>query len=164
MSLSFSPVLRNDGFLIMASTGLLEILLRGQYDSLTKKEKLLLEIVFFKYLHEELQYSFSSTKRKNKRTEKSMLNGNVIRVLINDLLTSEEYSIEGLANYTGYSEDVIYDVAAGINDQPTLALSTKIIELHSVARQDIYNTLITKVIKQVITPIIRIDTNTHMAQ
>ena len=70
----------------------------------------------------------------------------VIRGIVNDLLTNSDYSVQGLANYTGYPEDVIYDLAIGMNTNPTLNLSTKIVELHAIARRDFYSELIKKVI------------------
>lgn len=132
----------------MAANDLLESMLRICVGKVSEKEKLLLEIIFFKYLYAQLKKTIESIECK--QTEEAMLDGSVIRILINDLLISGEYSLQGLANYTDYSEDVLYDIAAGINNQPTLSLATKIIELHALARQEFYSFLVNKTIKQVI--------------
>lgn len=132
----------------MAATDLLQSVFRINTCELPKKEKHLLEIILFKYLYHELMMSLGVTKYKTMENE--MLDGMIIRGLVNDLLVSGEYSIQGLAEYTGYNEDVIYDLAAGLNGNPTLRLATKIIELHSNVRQTFYHSLINKVLKDIV--------------
>jgi len=132
----------------MAATNLVDSLFHFYFDNLTKKEKVLLEIIFFVYLYHELIDFYK--EKYNHNMEGSMINGFVIRGLVNDLLINEEYSIQGLANYTGYPEDVICDVAAGMNTNPTLILSAKIVELHAVARRDFYHDLIKKIMSKLL--------------
>lgn len=127
----------------MAAANLLDSLFRLYFDKLSKKERLLLEIILFVHLYQELIECYEA--ESNHKMEGSMRSGSVIRGIVNDLLV-DEYSVQGLANYTGYPEDVIYDLAAGMNTNPTLTLSAKIIELHAIARRDFYNELIKKVI------------------
>lgn len=128
----------------MAATDLLESLFRPYFDKPSKKDRLLLETILFIHLYQELIICFS--EKNGHKKESSMVNGPVIRSIVNDLLVNNEYSLQGLANYTGYPEEVIYDVAVGMNTNPTLTLSTKIIELHAIARRDFYSELIKKVI------------------
>lgn len=131
----------------MSATDLLGSILKLEPNTLPKRERAMFEVVFFKYLYSELVTSFKKIIKNNQ--EKDMLDGSIIRSLVNELLISGEYSIQGLANYTGYSEDVIYDVSSGINHSPTLAFSTKVIELHFLARKEFYDSLVCKVFSQV---------------
>jgi hypothetical protein len=78
-----------------------------------------------------------------------METNSTIRNLVNDLLSSNEYSIDGLATYTGYPEDVIYDIAAGMNNNPTLVSAIKIIELHIMCRQDLYIDIAKKITSKI---------------
>src|SRR5690606_27055388 len=80
--------------------------------------------------------------RQQLQQEEPMVDGLMIRRLVNDLIINEEYSIAGLAHYTGFPEDVIYDLASGINNDPTISLAYKIIELHAQARQELYLSLL----------------------
>ena len=128
----------------MCAMDLLSNVLHFYFDKLPRKEKLLLEAIFFAFLYQELATHYKT--ESNQTREVSMINDPVICNLVNDLLINNDYSIQGLADYTGYPEDVIYDLAAGMNTNPTILLSTKIIQLHAIARRDLYNTLLKKVI------------------
>ena len=128
----------------MCAMDLLSNVLHFYFDKLPRKEKLLLEAIFFAFLYQELATHYKN--ESNQTREVSMINDPVICNLVNDLLINNDYSIQGLADYTGYPEDVIYDLAAGMNTNPTILLSTKIIQLHAIARRDLYNTLLKKVI------------------
>ncbi len=75
-----------------------------------------------------------------------MLDAYFVRCVINDILTTEEYSLAGIVNYTQATEEVIYDLATGKNLSPSLELSQKIIELHRTVRKEIYDKLLKKLI------------------
>lgn len=109
---------------------------------LPMKEKAFLELLLFANLYRELiiHYEINSESEK----ESTMVNNIVLRNIVNDLLGSDDYTLQGLANYIGYPEEVIYDLALGTNTNPTISLSTKIIELHMIARRDFYNQIINK--------------------
>jgi hypothetical protein len=132
----------------MAASDLLSSLFRLGCDKLSKKEKLLLETMLFSDLYQVLKESYIAASETNHQLKEkhSMIKGSIIRGLINDLLMTNEYSLQGLANYTGYPEDVICDVAAGMNKNPTLVLSARIIELHAMTRREFYDGLVKKVI------------------
>jgi len=115
------------------------------------KERLILETIVFKHLCGELKKHFMNELdgcNKNLiKMEMDMADGVMIHKLVNDLLLNNDYSISGLACYTGYPEEVIYDLAAGINNNPTIALSNKIIELHFLSRRDLYISVLENLIK-----------------
>lgn len=99
--------------------------------SIAINDKKLIESAYLHLLYQELTHYLDNTGS-------TMETNSTIRNLVNDLLSSNEYSIDGLATYTGYPEDVIFDIAAGMNNNPTLVLAIKIIELHILYRQDLY--------------------------
>ncbi len=74
-----------------------------------------------------------------------MLETNLIRFIINDILSTKEYDLSGIALYTDTPEDVIYDLACGCNINPTFLLSRKIIELHRMARPNLYQEIANKI-------------------
>jgi hypothetical protein len=70
----------------------------------------------------------------------------LIRQMLQDILLTEEYDISGIACYTGYPEEVIYDITVGINNQPSFELARKIIALHSSVRPHYYHELLSKIL------------------
>lgn len=76
-----------------------------------------------------------------------MTDENIIKSLINDLLKSGEYSLPGIASYTDTPEDVVYDIASGLNTRPSLFLARKIIDLHKEARKEVYAKILNKILE-----------------
>ena len=71
---------------------------------------------------------------------------NFLRHVIHDILSTEEYSLSGLAYYTRTPEDVLYDIATGKNTDPSASILRKIIELHRTIRPELYRVIIQKII------------------
>jgi hypothetical protein len=118
-------------------------------------EIFILEAEFFICLYEELkdifraQYkNYFKLMRFNTEKEDAMLEANFLRFVINDILVSEEYSLEGIAYYTQIPEDVICDVVAGNNSAPSLQLTKKIIDLHRSVRPTLYRETMKKIVAQ----------------
>lgn len=63
---------------------------------------------------------------------------NLMRYLIIDILATEEYTLEGIATYARVPLDVIIDIVSGLNNNPSLSISLKIIQLHSIVRRSVY--------------------------
>ena len=78
--------------------------------------------------------------------ENIMLEANFIRCVINDILLTNEYTLQGIAYYTQTPEDVIYDIAVGNNQSPSFPLSRKIIEIHRTIKPDLYRNILKKII------------------
>ncbi|HLB57860.1 MAG TPA: hypothetical protein VJL60_03500 [Gammaproteobacteria bacterium] len=121
---------------------------------LSKKEIFILEAVIFTHIYEELNALFKLQHKNyfhlikfNEEMENAMLEANFVRCLINDILSTGEYSLSGIANYTNIPEDVIYEIASGINTNPSLVFSRKIIELHRSVRPQLYQEIVNKIIK-----------------
>lgn len=116
--------------------------------NLSNKEKLVMEIIIFKHICSELRRHYDQEIILSNKIlinkEEMMTDVQIISRLVNDLLTEEEYSIEGIATYTGYPKDVIYELACGINRNPTFELANKVIELHFFAKRELYVTFLKK--------------------
>lgn len=89
--------------------------------------------------------------RFNLEKETTMLESNFLSFVINDILLTREYSLEGIARYTQTTEEVIYDVISGLNSSPSLLLSKKIINLHRSVRPTLYQETMKKIAAEYIT-------------
>lgn len=86
----------------------------------------------------------------NIKKENIMLEIKFIRCIINDILSTEEYNLPGVALYTDAPEDVIYELASGCNTNPTFLLSRKIIELHRTVRPHFYREIANKIKRELL--------------
>lgn len=119
---------------------------------LSKEEYLILEADLFIRIYDELkeffreQYkNYFSLMRFNIEMENAMLESNFARLIIRDILSTEEFTLVGIAQYTDTHEDVIDEVTAGRNTNPSVTFFRKIIEIHRMVRCDIYNVIIKKI-------------------
>jgi hypothetical protein len=70
----------------------------------------------------------------------------LLRCIINDILMTEEYTLSGIACYTQTPEEIVYDLAIGLNTNPSAIFLRKIIELHRFIRRELYASIIEKII------------------
>jgi len=124
-------------------------------NTLTKEENILLEIELFTRICEELMEVFREQNREYFRLmkftiekENKMLESKFIRSIIQDILSTQEYNLEGIAHYTDSHEDVIQEVYTGQNQSPSATLLRKIVELHRVVRYDLYMQITKKIISK----------------
>lgn len=118
---------------------------------LSKEENLILEAELLAYLCNELKKLFKNQfkdyfrlMKYNSNMEDSVIDENFIRCIINDILSTETYTLPGIAFYTQTPEDIIYEIVTGKNTSPSLFLSRKIIELHKSIRRDLYKEILSK--------------------
>lgn len=119
---------------------------------LSNEENYLLEIFLFFSICDELSQVFEAECNKNISSinddfnkDSIMINRNFIRLILQDLINSSDYTMLGIAMYTDTPEEIIYDIAIGINTNPSFEVSRKIIELHRTARVDLYKYVIKKI-------------------
>lgn len=119
---------------------------------LSRHEILILEAEIFLQLYEELRTIYRDLNKDffrlikcSYQKEENMLEDNLARCVINDILSSEDYTLPGIARYTQMPEDVIYDIATGLNTSPSAKFICRIIELHRTVRKDIYAQIIKKI-------------------
>lgn len=120
--------------------------------TLLKEENMLLEAEIFYHLCEELNSYFKSLHKEyfnlmkfTLEMENAMLEENYIRFVINDILSTNEYTTEGIANHTNTHEDVIHEIILGRNPNPSGLFLRKIIELHRIVRGELYSAILKKI-------------------
>jgi hypothetical protein len=118
---------------------------------LTKNEMMLLEVELFSHVLHELKTVFTHHHKDYFRLlkfthemESAMIENHLIRYIINDILSTGEYSLEGIAYHTQIPEEVIFEIATGLQECLSLSLSQKIIELHRMVRNDLYQAILQK--------------------
>ena len=119
---------------------------------LSKEENLILEVELYTRICEMLKEVFRGQYKVYFRlmkctaeVEDVMMEARFARCVINDILSTEEYTLPGIACYTQTPEDVVYDVAMGLNTNPTAIFLRKIIELHRSIRRELYREIIKKI-------------------
>jgi hypothetical protein len=122
---------------------------------LTKEEIQLLEAELFVRICEELKEFFREQNRDyfhlmkfNTEKENDMLESKFVRLIIQDILSTEEYNLNGIAYYTNTHEDVVDEVLAGRNTSPSATFLRRVIELHRSVRRDLYHSIIKKIATQ----------------
>ena len=123
--------------------------------TLTFGENILLESELFLRICDELKEIFKMQHKEYFRLlrltiekENTMLESNLARLVIQDILFTGEYTLEGIAHYTQMHEDVIQEIFSGLNQNPSAILLRKIIELHRKVRYDLYCSLAKKIISK----------------
>jgi len=121
-------------------------------DGATKSEIRLLEAEITAHLVDELMDFFESKYcaknglyKTGKKGESVMLDVNFLKEMLRDILITGEYTLDGVVSYTGYHEDTIHAVAAGLNANPSFSLFYRFVELHRFARRDLYEVLRKKI-------------------
>lgn len=141
----------------MAAVEPLSKIIGIEINQLPIKEVIILEAILFNrvcdslkdIIHSEYKNYFFLMKY-DRETEDAMLDANFLCFIVNDILNTGDYSISGIANYTQFPEDVIYDVASGSNTTPSLPLTRKIINLHIHVRPTLYVTILKKFANEVL--------------
>ncbi len=119
---------------------------------LSSEENLILEVELYTRICDKLKEFFIGQHKVYFRlmkctaeVEDAMMEARFARCVINDILSTEEYTLPGIACYTQTPEEVVYDVAMGINTTPTAIFLRKIIELHRSIRRELYHEIIKKI-------------------
>lgn len=121
----------------------------------SKEESFLLEADLYARVSNEIWNIFKSQYRDyfhlirlNIERESSVMELQIVRCLINDILKSEDYSLSGIAYYTNMPEEVIQDLMIGYKVSPMIGFTRKLIELHKLIRPDIYQNIIKKITEE----------------
>lgn len=123
--------------------------------ALTVHENILLEAELFFSLYQQLIEFFQAPIQQFRRLiknnldkEKLMLQENLIKCLVQDIISSEHYSISGIATYTDSHEEVIENILNGTHSHPSLPLARKIFELHRHIRPELYKALLNRALAE----------------
>lgn len=117
------------------------------------REQMLLEAGLLVFIHQIL---IDHQKMKNKNyfkllklstdMENKMLEENLLSFIINDIISTGEYTLEGIAYYIDTHEDILFEIASGFNQNPSTIIFKKIISLHQSVRKDLYEAITKKFI------------------
>ena len=136
----------------------------------SREEKIIIELILFNHIINEIieiqkKYykNFYNLLKMTKEKENIMLESNFVHCLINDILSTEEYTLNGIAFYTGIPEDVIEELITGINTSPSLLVTRKIIELHRITRPSLYKNLLDKFIHTIQNPPLKTNSPTTIS-
>lgn len=129
-------------------------LIGAKTSMLTKEENILLEAELFTRICEELKEIFREQHRDYFRLmkftiekEKAMLEAKFVRLIIKDILSTDEYNLKGIAYYTDTYEDVVEEVVTGRNTSPSATFLQRLIDLHRSVRRDLYDIIIKKILR-----------------
>lgn len=121
----------------------------------SKEEIKLLEAELFVKIHDELKEFFRKKYKDffylmkfTEKKEDAMLEKNVTKLILNDILSTEEYTLQGIARYTDTHEDIIHELASGLNTRPLAVCFRKVIELHRSVRHELYQEIAKKIVSQ----------------
>lgn len=138
----------------MPKLDLISALLDPYHPKLSLTEKFLLEnnllvkvfseikeVFIKKYhlYHQLVKSAFTVSKEEN------MKNIPLITEMVKDILETKEYSLSGIATYAHVPEEVLYDLAAGINTEPSFEITKKILELHISVRKNLYEKIMHRI-------------------
>lgn len=139
----------------MSSTELLCHLIGISPTRFSREEIFIIEAELFTRLCDELKALFKTQYKHyfkaiklHTEMEDSMIEIHFMRCVINDILSTDEYTLPGIAYYTQTPEEVVYDVVTGRNTNPSSSFFRKIIELHRSVRRDLYVEIMKKVVAE----------------
>jgi len=125
----------------------------GIEHDVTKDKGQILEADFIIQLYKGLNENFRSQYKNyfrlmkfNQEMENAMLESNFMQNIINDVVSTGEYTLEGIAHYTNIPEEVVREIATGKNTNPSFQSSRRIIELHRTVRLNLYKEIVKNVL------------------
>jgi len=125
---------------------------------LSKEEHLLLEAGLFASICEELKEIFRAPYKEYFRLmkftvekENIMLETNLVRLMVQDILSTNDYNLQGIAQYTDTPENIIQEVCSGRNTSPSAIFHRRVIDLHRNVRRDLYRAIMRKITAEYVT-------------
>lgn len=122
-------------------------------ENLTKKEIILLEAELFVRVCEELKEMIRAQYKNyfklinlSLEMENTMLEENFLRIIINDILATNEYDLKGIAYYANTHEDIVQEIIYGYNVNPSVVIFRRIMELHRMVREEVYSAILKKIL------------------
>lgn len=126
-------------------------LMGASCSTLTKEEITLLEMEIFATICKELEEIFSESygnyfrlMKFNIEKESVVLEGKLIQLIIEDILSTNEYNLQGIALYTNTHKDVVEEVMTGRNINPSAIFFRRLIDLHRSVRRNLYDKILEK--------------------
>lgn len=118
-------------------------------DGLGSQQRAFIDTVLFFDLCEKMQNrilagykTYFNAIKQNAEKEKIMLEENIMSCILNDILSTKEYTLAGVAYYTDTPEEILLDLSAGVNSNPTFSLSRRLMDLHRMVKPQLYSVLL----------------------
>lgn len=118
----------------------------------TKQERTLLKIFFLRHFYEFLNQHFQHQllcdpfNKESQPMERYVMDSRIIQYVISEIIQSDEYTLEGIANYTRVPLDVIIDAACGNIAYPSATVLMGIIGLYIQVKPDLFRELTKKLL------------------
>lgn len=115
-----------------------------------KNERKILKAFLLGRLHQlfcELFQSKIECNQNNSLVEYYAMDGKIIQLLIQGIVDTGEYTLEGIALYTRIPFDVIYDAACGIKSQFSITPWARVVDLYIQTKPDVSQVLIDKLLE-----------------
>jgi hypothetical protein len=101
---------------------------------------------FHQLFHELFQVQ-SQLEKNGLSTEYYVMDNKIIQLLLNGIVETGEYTLEGIAYHTRIPFDVLYEAACGFNNQFSVASWSKIVNLYMQLKPDVTHVLIDKLLE-----------------
>lgn len=122
-------------------------------DKYSKSERIFLEAGFLSGICKQLKEMFRKQfqeyfrlMRFTKEMEKAMLDADFICLVIKDILSTNDYTLQGIACYINVHEDILYEILTGQNKNPSATILQRVIDLHRSVRPSLYREIIKTVV------------------
>lgn len=114
-----------------------------------KTERKILKVFLLGYFYKLFYELFQDKIRQNQnnKMEYFEMDNKIIQFMIQSIVDSEEYTLEGIALYTRIPFDVIFDAACGNSNQLSATLWAKVVDLFLQVRPDVAQLLIAKLLE-----------------
>ncbi len=115
-----------------------------------KNERKILKAFLLGQLHQLFCKLFQNKmlhSQNNSPMEYYTMDSKIIQFLIQGIVETGEYTLEGIALYTYIPFDVIYDAACGINNQFSITPWARVVDLYMQVKPDITKILIDKLLE-----------------
>jgi len=107
-------------------------------------EKPLLKVFLLNHLQEIFCDRFKLSNQQESKTEIRegyAVDSKILQLVIQEMVTTGEYTLEGIAYYTQIPLDVVLDAACGINKQLAITPWLRIVKLYIQMKPEILSTL-----------------------
>lgn len=114
-----------------------------------KNERKILKAFLLYRLHKLFSELFQNKMQchQNSSMECYTMDSKIIQLLIQGIVETGEYTLEGIAFYTRIPFDIIYDAACGINNQFSITPWARVVDLYIQVKPDITQVLIKKLLE-----------------
>lgn len=99
----------------------------------TKNKRKMMKAFLLSRLHQlfcNLFHSRTASEKNNSSMESYTVDSKIIQFLIQGIIDSGEYTLEGIAHYTRIPFDIILDAACGNNTQLSITLWARVADLY----------------------------------